>query len=62
MAVDQELLDILVCPQSKGALELVKLPSEACAELVEKYREHFHEEEPVVERRASASLRTPWPE
>ncbi len=50
MAVDQELLDILVCPKSKGELELVALPEEVCAELIEKYREHFRDEEPVVEQ------------
>jgi uncharacterized protein YbaR (Trm112 family) len=49
MAVDQELLDILVCPKTKGSLELVELPPALCKELVEKYREHFHDEEPVVE-------------
>ena len=49
MAVDQDLLDILVCPKSKGELELVKLPATSCEELVEKYREHFQDEEPVVE-------------
>lgn len=50
MTVDQELLDILVCPKSKTELELVELPPELCRELVEKYREHFREEEPVVEQ------------
>ncbi|HEX3528050.1 MAG TPA: Trm112 family protein [Thermoanaerobaculia bacterium] len=50
MAVDQELLDILVCPKSKGELELIELPPEIRAALVEKYREHFRDEEPVVEQ------------
>ena len=50
MAVDQELLDILVCPKSKGELELIELPPEVRASLVEKYREHFRDEEPVVEQ------------
>jgi uncharacterized protein YbaR (Trm112 family) len=50
MAVDQELLDILVCPKSRGELELVDLPEEVRAQLVEKYREHFRDEEPVVEQ------------
>jgi len=27
VAVDPELLEILVCPKSKGALELVELPA-----------------------------------
>ena len=50
MAVDQELLDILVCPKSKGELELIELPPEIRANLVEKYREHFRDEEPVVQQ------------
>ena len=49
MAVDAELLEILVCPKSKGALELIELPEETRGALVEKYREHFRDEEPVVE-------------
>ena len=49
MAVDSELLDILVCPKTKGTLELVKLQEQSRAELIEKYREHFQDEEPVVE-------------
>ena len=48
MAVDPDLLEILVCPKTKGELELVTLPPETCASLVEKYREHFRDEEPVV--------------
>jgi uncharacterized protein YbaR (Trm112 family) len=49
MAVDPELLAILVCPTTKGALRLVDLPEEWRQKLVQKYREHFHDEEPVVE-------------
>ncbi len=49
MAVDAELLEILVCPKSKGSLELIELPVETREALVEKYREHFRDEEPVVE-------------
>jgi uncharacterized protein YbaR (Trm112 family) len=49
MAVDQELLDLLVCPKSHGELELVQLPSEISARLVERYKEHFQGELPVVE-------------
>ncbi len=50
MAVDPELLEILVCPKTKGSLELVELPEAARSGLVEKYREHFRDEEPVVEQ------------
>lgn len=50
MAVDPELLAILICPKSKGALELVELPPEVRASLKDKYREHFRDEEPVVEQ------------
>ncbi len=50
MAIDQELLDILVCPKSKGSLELVDLPQDLREMLVEKYREHFRDEDPVVEQ------------
>ena len=50
MAVDPELLEILVCPKTKGSLELVDLPESVREGLVEKYREHFRDEEPVVEQ------------
>lgn len=50
MAVDPELLEILVCPKTKGELEVVSLPEEVRRMLVEKYREHFRDEEPVVEQ------------
>ncbi len=50
MAVDPELLEILVCPKTKAALELIDLPAEVRASLAEKYREHFHDEVPVVEQ------------
>jgi len=48
MAVDPELLAILVCPKTKGPLELVELKESTRAALVEKYREKFRDEEPVV--------------
>ncbi len=48
MAVDPELLAILVCPKTKGPLELVDLNDEARRRLVEKYREKLRDEEPVV--------------
>jgi uncharacterized protein YbaR (Trm112 family) len=48
MAIDPELLEILVCPKTKGKLEVVELPEPVRTALVEKYREHFRDEEPVV--------------
>jgi uncharacterized protein YbaR (Trm112 family) len=48
MAVDPELLAILVCPKTKGPLELVELNLQTRLALVEKYREKFRDEEPVV--------------
>ena len=48
LAVDPELLAILVCPKTKGPLELVELNDETRRALVEKYREKFRDEEPVV--------------
>jgi uncharacterized protein YbaR (Trm112 family) len=50
MAVDPELLEILVCPKSKGDLELIELPQDVRGSLAEKYREHFPDEAPVVEQ------------
>lgn len=50
MAVDPELLEILVCPKTHGSLELVQLPANVAEMLVEKYREHFRDEVPVVEQ------------
>ena len=46
MAVDPKLLEILVCPESHGELELVDLPASVAEGLVEKYREHFRDEKP----------------
>ena len=48
MPVDPELLAILVCPKTKGPLELVELKEDTRRELVEKYRDKFRDEEPVV--------------
>jgi uncharacterized protein YbaR (Trm112 family) len=48
MPIDPELLEILVCPKSRGPLELVDLPPELARSLADKYREHFRDEEPVV--------------
>jgi uncharacterized protein YbaR (Trm112 family) len=48
MAVDPELLAILVCPKTKGPLEVVALSEETRRQLVEKYRDKFRDEEPVV--------------
>jgi len=47
--VDPELLAILVCPKTKGPLERIPLPPEVRESLVEKYRDKFRDEEPVVE-------------
>jgi uncharacterized protein YbaR (Trm112 family) len=50
MAVDPELLEILVCPKCRGRLELIELPEPVRRELVDRYREHFRDETPVVEQ------------
>ncbi|MEM1206420.1 MAG: Trm112 family protein [Acidobacteriota bacterium] len=50
MAVDPKLLEILICPESQGTLELVELPDDVRRLLVEKYREHFRDEEPVAQQ------------
>ena len=55
MAVDPELLEILVCPKTKGELEVVTLPAEIRQQLVEKYREHFRDDDPVVEEGLDAA-------
>ncbi|MEL7059762.1 MAG: Trm112 family protein [Acidobacteriota bacterium] len=48
MSLDPDLLDILVCPKSHGELRRVELPEHLRSMLIEKYREHFRDEEPVV--------------
>ena len=50
MPIDPELLEILVCPKTKGELEVVELPEETRKKLIEKYREHFRDDEPIVEQ------------
>lgn len=49
MAVDPKLLEILVCPVDKTPLEVIELPEAVCRRLIEKYRDQFKDEEPVVE-------------
>ncbi len=49
MAVDPKLLEILVCPVDKTPLEVVELPEPVRRRLVDKYRDQFKDEEPVVE-------------
>ncbi len=39
---------MLVCPKSRGELEVVALPAAVRGRLAEKYREHFQGEEPDV--------------
>ena len=46
--IDPELLEILVCPKTKGELQLVDLPSELQHSLAEKYQEYFTDEEQAV--------------
>jgi uncharacterized protein YbaR (Trm112 family) len=48
MNVDPKLLEILVCPVDKTPLEVVELPEAVRQRLVEKYRDQFRDEEPVV--------------
>ena len=48
MAVDPELLELLVCPRSKGELTVTPLPESVCERLVARYREHFAGEQPEV--------------
>ncbi len=48
MPVDPELLELLVCPKSKGALTVAPLPPPVCERLVARYREHFAGEAPEI--------------
>ena len=49
MAVDEKLLEILVCPVDKTPLKIISLPNAVRQRLVEKFRDQFKDEEPVVE-------------
>jgi uncharacterized protein YbaR (Trm112 family) len=49
MTLDPDLLAILVCPKCRAALAQVALPEATCRSLVERYREHFRDQVPVVE-------------
>ena len=48
MAVDPQLLEILVCPACKADLDLVPLAEATRSMLVERYREKFRDEVPEV--------------
>jgi uncharacterized protein len=50
MAVDQELLEILACPNCKEEVKLVPLSEERRTAVRDKFREKFRGEEPVVEQ------------
>ena len=47
--VDPKLLEILVCPVDKTPLEVIELPARVRERLVERFRDQFKDEEPVVE-------------
>jgi uncharacterized protein YbaR (Trm112 family) len=49
MTLDPDLLAILVCPKCRAALAHVALPEATCRNLVERYREHFRDQLPIVE-------------
>ncbi len=49
MTLDPDLLAILVCPKCRAALERVELPESLRRTLVDRYREHFRDQTPVVE-------------
>jgi uncharacterized protein YbaR (Trm112 family) len=48
VAVDPLYLEILVCPKTRGQLEVVDLPAEIQSELIERFRDQFRDEEPEV--------------
>ncbi len=49
MAVDPQLLEILVCPIDHAKLNVVELSQPVRERLVARYREQFKDEEPIVE-------------
>jgi hypothetical protein len=62
MAVDPQLLEILVCPACRTDLELISLGPEVCTMLVERYRDKFRDETPEVrEGLRCASCRRTYP-
>lgn len=50
MAVDQELLEVLACPICKQEVKLVPLADARRTSVLEKFRDKFRGEEPVVEQ------------
>ena len=50
MAVDKELLEILACPICKQEVKLVSLADARRTTVLEKFRDKFRGEEPVVEQ------------
>lgn len=49
MAVDAELLEILACPLCRTEVSLIALSDQRRQEVVDRYRDKFRDEEPVVE-------------
>lgn len=49
MAVDPELLEILACPLCRTEVRPVALAEERRREVIERYRDKFRDEEPVVD-------------
>ena len=50
MPVDPLYVEILVCPKTRGPLQVVDLPDDVRGELVQQFREQFRDEEPEVEQ------------
>jgi uncharacterized protein YbaR (Trm112 family) len=59
--VDPKLLEILVCPVDKTPLEVVELPQPVRERLVERFRDQFKDEEPVVEVGLASSAGRVYP-